>query len=355
MKNNLLVTGAAGFIGANFVYHWCKNHPEDKILVVDALTYAGNKDTLSSLIEKQQITFEQVDIRNNERISSLMNEHHINIIVNFAAESHVDRSISGPDAFIETNVIGTHSLLKAAKENWLDKGISEHRFHHISTDEVYGTLTLSEPAFTEQNQYLPNSPYAASKAASDHLVRSYHETYGLNTTISNCSNNFGPYHFPEKLIPLTITNILRNKSIPVYGDGKQIRDWLFVEDHCKAIELILESGEAGHTYNVGGNNEQFNIDIVTLTCKLLNQKFAQNKALHDKYPEAVQAIQGQSERLITHVEDRLGHDRRYAVNAEKLKETLGFEPNSDFEKLMNDTVDWYLENQPWWQPLLSRA
>lgn len=355
MTYKILVTGGAGFIGANFVYHWCKKHPEQQIVVVDALTYAGNKETLAPLIDSQQIIFEQVDIRSNDRISALMQEHKINTIVNFAAESHVDRSISGPDAFIETNVIGTHSLLKAAKENWLDKGLDEHWFHHISTDEVYGTLTLDEPAFTEQNQYLPNSPYAASKAASDHLVRSYHETYGLKTSISNCSNNFGPYHFPEKLIPLTITNILRNKNIPVYGDGKQIRDWLFVEDHCKAIELILTEGEAGHTYNVGGNNEQFNIDIVNLTCQLLNQKFSQDQSLHDKYPEAIKAIQGEAQALITYVEDRLGHDRRYAVNANKIKANLGFEPNADFASLMNDTVDWYLNNPSWWTPLLSKA
>ena len=355
MTYKILVTGGAGFIGANFVFHWCKKHPEEQIVVVDALTYAGNKETLAPLIESQQVIFEQIDIRSNDRISALIQEHKINTIVNFAAESHVDRSISGPDAFIETNVIGTHSLLKAAKENWLDKGVNEHWFHHISTDEVYGTLTLDEPAFTEQNQYLPNSPYAASKAASDHLVRSYHETYGLKTSISNCSNNFGPYHFPEKLIPLTITNILRNKNIPVYGDGKQIRDWLFVEDHCKAIELILTEGEAGHTYNVGGNNEQFNIDIVNLTCQLLNQKFSQDKSLHDKYPDAIKAIQGESQALITYVEDRLGHDRRYAVNADKVKANLGFEPNTNFEQLMNDTVDWYLSNPSWWTPLLSKA
>lgn len=355
MTYKILVTGGAGFIGANFVFHWCKKHPEEQIVVVDALTYAGNKETLAPLIEGQQVIFEQVDIRSNDRISALIQEHKINTIVNFAAESHVDRSISGPDAFIETNVIGTHSLLKAAKENWLDKGLDEHWFHHISTDEVYGTLTLDEPAFTEQNQYLPNSPYAASKAASDHLVRSYHETYGLKTSISNCSNNFGPYHFPEKLIPLTITNILRNKNIPVYGDGKQIRDWLFVEDHCKAIELILAEGEAGHTYNVGGNNEQFNIDIVNLTCQLLNQKFSQDKSLHDKYPNAIKAIQGESQTLITYVEDRLGHDRRYAVNADKVKANLGFEPNANFEQLMSDTVDWYLDNPSWWTPLLNKA
>lgn len=355
MNNNLLVTGGAGFIGSNFVYHWVNRYPNSKVVVIDALTYAGNLQTLSPLIDSQKINFVKLDIGEHTAVCALMREHQINTIVNFAAESHVDRSISGPDAFIETNIVGTHSLLKAAKEVWLDEGIEAHRFHHISTDEVYGTLTAQAPAFTEQHQYLPNSPYAASKAASDHLVRSYHETYGLNTTISNCSNNFGPYHFPEKLIPLTITNILANKAIPVYGDGKQIRDWLFVTDHCRAIELILTQGESGHTYNVGGNNEQFNIDIVKLTCRLLNEKFAKTKSLHDQYPNAIKAIKGQAEQLITHVEDRLGHDRRYAVNAEKLKQDLGFEPSSDFEQLMSDTIDWYLTHSSWWQPLLIRA
>lgn len=354
MSNNLLITGGAGFIGANFVFHWAKNYPNDNIIVVDALTYAGNKDTLTSLIDDNRISFYHLDICQQQQVSKLMSEHNINIIVNFAAESHVDRSISGPDAFVETNVNGTHSLLKAAKQNWLDKPVANHRFHHISTDEVYGTLTADQAAFTEQNQYLPNSPYAASKAASDHLVRAYHETYGLNTSISNCSNNYGPYHFPEKLIPLTITNILHNKAIPVYGDGKQIRDWLHVEDHCKAIELIINNGQTGQTYNVGGNNEQFNIDIVTAICKLLEQKFADDPTLSIQYPGAKNAIAGQAQALITHVEDRLGHDRRYAVNAEKIKQTLSFSPNEDFSKLLNNTVDWYLANQQWWAPLLSR-
>lgn len=355
MKNSLLVTGGAGFIGANFVYHWAEQHPEDQVVVVDSLTYAGNKATILPLIESGRIAFKELDIRDNQGICSLMQLHDTNIIVNFAAESHVDRSISGPDAFIETNVVGTHSLLKAAKENWLDNPKSNHRFHHISTDEVYGTLSASEPAFTECHQYLPNSPYAASKAASDHLVRSYHETYGLNTSISNCSNNFGSYHFPEKLIPLTITNILHNKPIPVYGDGKQVRDWLHVEDHCKAIELILLNGQPGQTYNVGGNNEQFNIAIVDAICHLLNAKFCSDTTLVQRYPSAIRAIEGKCEQLITHVEDRLGHDRRYAVNADKIKQELGFEPNSNFRQLLNNTVDWYLANPSWWQPLLNKV
>lgn len=354
MKDNLLVTGGAGFIGANFVFHWTKQYPESKVIVIDALTYAGNKATLAPLIDDQQIEFVELDIRDNKGVSALMQKHQINIIVNFAAESHVDRSISGPDAFIDTNIVGTHSLLKAAKEHWLDKGIINHRFHHISTDEVYGSLSSDAPAFTEEHQYLPNSPYAASKAASDHLVRSYHETFGLNTTISNCSNNFGPYHYPEKLIPLTITNILQNKSIPIYGDGKQIRDWLFVGDHCQAIALILKNGQSGQTYNVGGNNEQFNIDIVTTLCRLMNHQFKANPQLHSNHPNAIQAMQGQAEQLIMHVEDRLGHDRRYAVNANKLKEELGFAPNSKFEQHLTDTLEWYLANQSWWQPLLTQ-
>lgn len=354
MSNNLLITGGAGFIGANFVLHWSKAYPNDQLVVVDALTYAGNKQTLSELISSNKIVFRQLNICQQQQISELLKEYQINIIVNFAAESHVDRSITGPDAFIETNINGTHSLLKAAKENWLDTPVANHRFHHISTDEVYGTLTSEQPAFTEQNQYLPNSPYAASKAASDHLVRAYHETYGLNTTISNCSNNFGPYHFPEKLMPLVITNILFDKPLPIYGDGKQIRDWLFVTDHCKAIELILAKGKAGQTYNVGGNNEQFNIDIVTAICSSLNNKFKQNKTLATLYPQAKSAIAGKAHELITHVEDRLGHDRRYAVNAEKIKQELCFSPNENFNALLEQTVDWYLANQDWWLPLRNR-
>ena len=355
MINNLLITGGAGFIGANFVFHWLKQYPQDKLVIADALTYAGNRATLDEVIVSEQVIFSETNICDQSAISKLIQEYDVNIIVNFAAESHVDRSISGPDAFIETNINGTHSLLKAAKENWIDNRVENHRFHHISTDEVYGTLTAEEPAFTEQHQYLPNSPYAASKAASDHLIRAYHETYGLKTTISNCSNNFGPFHFPEKLIPLTITNILQDKTIPIYGDGKQIRDWLFVEDHCKAIELILSKGEAGNTYNVGGNNEQYNIDIVNSICQLMNKKFAQDPSLAKRYPKAKSAILGQAQQLLTHVDDRLGHDRRYAVNADKIKQTLGFTPDTNFAQLLINTIDWYLANEDWWLPLLNKA
>lgn len=354
MSNNLMVTGGAGFIGANFVFHWLKQRPNDQLIVVDSLTYAGNKTTLDTVIKQGKIHFYAEDICHQDKMVDLIRQHDINLIVNFAAESHVDRSITGPDAFIETNINGTHSLLKAAKICWLDTQVANHRFHHISTDEVYGSLAPEAPAFTEHHPYLPNSPYAASKASSDHLVRAYHETYGLHTSISNCSNNFGPYHFPEKLIPLTIANILQDHPIPVYGDGKQVRDWLFVEDHCRAIEAILTADCAGETFNVGGNNEQYNLDIVHRLCQLLNDKFSTTPALCERFPMATNAINGCAENLIEHVTDRLGHDRRYAVNAEKIKAELGFQPNQDFDALLAQTLDWYLQHTSWWQPLLTR-
>ena len=276
----------------------------------------------------------------------------------FAAESHVDRSITGPDAFIETNILGTYSLLKAAKKVWIDepkfKGEQplEHRFHHVSTDEVYGTLSPTDPAFTEETAYAPNSPYSASKAASDHLVRAYHHTYGLEVTTSNCSNNYGPYHFPEKLIPLIITNILHNKPLPIYGDGQQIRDWLYVEDHARGIELVLNKGRIGENYNIGGHNEWANIDIVKVVCKLMNQAFADEASLAGKFPQAGYVAQGKAEELITFVEDRAGHDRRYAIDATKTNNELGYQPAESFETGIKKTVEWYLGNESWWKELL---
>ncbi|NVK23299.1 MAG: dTDP-glucose 4,6-dehydratase [Gammaproteobacteria bacterium] len=351
---SILITGGAGFIGSNFVHHWVKLHPHCNVLVLDALTYAGNLNNISGLIERHKIKFVHANINEQAHVESLLKDNQIDTIVHFAAESHVDRSIDTPDEFIQTNVVGTLSLLKAAKHVWLDASPTKtkHRFHHVSTDEVYGSLSPNEPAFTEQHQYQPNSPYAASKAASDHLVRSYHETYGLNTTISNCSNNYGPYHFPEKLIPLVITNILHNKPIPVYGDGQQVRDWLYVDEHCSAIDRIVRQAPAGEIYNVGGNNEQTNIDIVNLICKMMNNKFAVDPTLANKFAPADFAIKGTSEQLITFVEDRLGHDRRYAINADKIKNTLGFAPQKHFELLLENTIDWYLDNKNWWEKLL---
>lgn len=334
----LLVTGAAGFIGSNFVHYWMDSYPETKIIALDALTYAGNLSNLESKLDSDNLTFVQADILDTEVVTDLLEQHNIDTLVHFAAESHVDRSIHGPDAFIKTNIEGTHSLLKAAKKVWLDNGVKPHRFHHVSTDEVYGTLEPQAPAFTEQHQYLPNSPYAASKASSDHIVRSYHHTYGLNTTISNCSNNYGPYQFPEKLIPLIIANCLDGKALPIYGDGKQIRDWLYVDDHNRGIDLVIRGGRVDNTYNIGGNNEWTNIDIVTLVCELMDQH----------HPEGAPHTD-----LITHVKDRAGHDRRYAIDASKITNELGYEPQETFETGIRKTIQWYLDNESWWRAIMD--
>ncbi len=335
---NLLVTGGAGFIGSNFVHYWIDKYPEEKVVVLDALTYAGNRANLTTVEANPQFTFVHGDILNTKLIEELLHDHEIDTLVHFAAESHVDRSIHGPDAFLKTNIEGTHSLLKAAKKVWLDEGDKPHRFHHVSTDEVYGTLEPDAPAFTEQHQYLPNSPYAASKASSDHIVRSYHHTYGLNTTISNCSNNYGPYQFPEKLIPLIIANCLDGKPLPIYGDGKQIRDWLYVDDHNRGIDLIIRNGKVDNTYNIGGNNEWTNIDIVTLVCELMDQH----------HPEGAPHTS-----LITYVKDRLGHDRRYAINANKLMIELGYMPEETFETGIAKTIQWFLDNKEWWRSIMD--
>ncbi|WP_432462958.1 dTDP-glucose 4,6-dehydratase [Agarivorans sp. QJM3NY_33] len=356
-SRKMLVTGGAGFIGANFVHYWLVNHPGDKIVVLDALTYAGNRASLKPVETDPNFNFVQGDICDTALVESLLKEHQLNTIVHFAAESHVDRSITGPDAFIETNIIGSYSLLKAAKKVWIDGPKSQglesipHRFHHVSTDEVYGTLGPSDPAFTEETQYAPNSPYSASKAASDHLVRAYHHTYGLQVTTSNCSNNYGPYHFPEKLIPLIITNILNNKPLPVYGDGQQIRDWLYVEDHARGIDLVLNKGRVGENYNIGGHNEWANIDIVKLVCQLLNQRFSQDPGLAVQYPQAAAAIANKAESLITFVEDRAGHDQRYAIDAKKTQQELAYVPQVSFEQGIDLTIDWYLNAQDWLKTL----
>ncbi len=338
--NTLLVTGAAGFIGSNFVHYWLEKYPENRVIAYDALTYAGNRANLVAVEDNPNFRFEHADILDSNRVEQLLREEKVDTIVHFAAESHVDRSIHGPDAFLKTNIEGTHSLLKAAKKVWLDEGEKLHRFHHVSTDEVYGTLEHDAPAFTEQNQYLPNSPYAASKASSDHIVRSYHHTYGLNTTISNCSNNYGPYQFPEKLIPLIIANIIDGKPLPIYGDGQQIRDWLYVDDHNRGIDLIIRSGEVDNTYNIGGNNEWANIDIVRLVCDLMDQS---GRAIPKK----------PSRELISHVEDRAGHDRRYAIDATKVMTELGYKPQETFETGIKKTILWYLENEKWWRGVMD--
>jgi dTDP-glucose 4,6-dehydratase len=327
----LLVTGGAGFIGSNFVRYWLRRHVGDRVVNLDALTYAGNPESLTDIEAMPGYRFVHGDIRDRERMLQLLQEERIDTVVNFAAESHVDRSILGPDAFVTTNIQGTFSLLEAAKAVW--SPLSAHvRFLHVSTDEVYGSLAADEPAFTERHPYAPNSPYSASKAASDHLVRAYFHTYGLPVLTTNCSNNYGPYQFPEKLIPLTILNALEGRPIPVYGDGRNIRDWLYVDDHCSGIEAVLERGRPGEVYNIGGCNEWQNIDIVELICDRL---------------DVCQPGTASCREQISFVRDRLGHDRRYAINAGKMREELGWTPQHDFAAGIELTIQWYLENREW--------
>jgi len=289
------------------------------------------------------------DIRSQQLVESLLREHEVGTVVHLAAESHVDRSIEGPDAFVETNVVGTHALLKAAREVWLESGVDVEgkRFHHVSTDEVYGSLRPDDPPFRETTPYAPNSPYAASKAASDHLVRAYHHTYGLPATISNCSNNYGPYQFPEKLIPLMLVNALDGRPLPVYGDGGNVRDWLYVEDHCRALEHVLLRGRVGETYNIGGRSERANLDLVRLLCDLVDESFAREPELRTRFPHSPAARGGKSAELITFVKDRPGHDRRYAMDTDKIERELGFCPEESFETGIRKTVDWYLSHEEW--------
>lgn len=343
----ILVTGGAGFIGSNFILQWCQ-HSDEAVLNLDALTYAGNLTNLQSLAGSPQHVFVQGDIRDSELLERLFTEHKPRAVLHFAAESHVDRSILGPEAFVETNVVGTFRLLEAARAYWngleaADK--AAFRFLHVSTDEVYGTLGPNDPAFSETTPYAPNSPYSASKAGSDHLVRAYHHTYGLPVLTTNCSNNYGPYHFPEKLIPLMIVNALAGKPLPVYGDGQQIRDWLYVEDHCAAIRRVLEAGTPGETYNVGGWNEKANIEIVQTVCALLDELApASERNVSDSRSGAPLA---RYDELITYVTDRPGHDRRYAIDARKLERELGWKPAETFETGIRKTVQWYLANRDW--------
>ena len=344
----MLITGGAGFIGSNFVRFWIKHHPEDRIVVLDALTYAGNLETLASVAAHVNYRFVKGDIRDFSLVTQLFAEEGIDIVIHFAAESHVDRSILGPQAFIETNIQGTFTLLEAARKGW-GKNLEGKRFIHISTDKVYGSLGFDEPAFTEESPYKPNSPYAASKAASDHLVRAYYHTYGMPTIITHCSNNYGPYQFPEKLIPLMIINALEKKPLPVYGEGQNIRDWIYVVDHCRALENILESGVAGEVYNIGGNNEQKNIDVVTAICNFIDEGSRRETA-----PTGLADNQS-SRNLITFVADRPGHDLRYAINTAKISRELGWTPQESFATGLQKTIDWYLENQDWWQRVRSGA
>lgn len=332
----IIVTGGAGFIGSNFVLDWLAQSDE-AVLNLDALTYAGNLDNLVSLQGDSRHIFMHGSIADAELLSRLMSDHKPRAIINFAAESHVDRSIHGPEDFIQTNIVGTFRLLEATRVYW--NGLSEEakatfRFLHVSTDEVYGSLSKDDPAFNENNRYEPNSPYSASKASSDHLVRAYHHTYGLPVLTTNCSNNYGPYHFPEKLIPLVIHHALAGKPLPIYGDGQQIRDWLFVKDHCSAIRRVLDAGKVGETYNVGGWNEKPNLDVVRTLCVILD--------------ELKPRIDGMSyAKQITFVKDRPGHDRRYAIDARKIERELGWKPADTFESGIRKTVQWYLDNQTW--------
>jgi dTDP-glucose 4,6-dehydratase len=350
---HLLVTGGAGFIGANFVRYWRQERPADAITVFDALTYAGNRASLDGIAD---IDFIHGDIRDEALARSLLGERDIDTIVHFAAESHVDRSISGPDSFIDTNIVGTHSLLKAAKSMWLDQGTGRpHRFHHISTDEVYGTLGPEDPAFHEATPYAPNSPYSASKAASDHLVRAYHHTFGLEVTTTNCSNNYGPYQFPEKLIPLFILNALHGRHLPIYGDGMQVRDWLYVEDHCQGIRLALDKGVPGECYNIGGGAELPNIQVIETLCDAIDAAFAADPTLARRFPLAPAAQGRATAELKRHVTDRPGHDRRYAIDESKARTTLGYAAAHGFDRRFTETLGWYLANEPWWRAILDRS
>ncbi|MCP4127205.1 MAG: dTDP-glucose 4,6-dehydratase [Gammaproteobacteria bacterium] len=328
----LLITGGAGFIGANFVRHWVHNHPEDRVINLDALTYAGNLENLQGIDKSANYRFVHGDVCDQDLIRKLFADEGITHVVHFAAESHVDRSITGPEAFITTNIHGTFTLLESARKAWGDD-MEACRFLHVSTDEVYGSLMADDPAFSETTPFAPNSPYAASKASSDHLVRAYFHTYGMPVLTTNCSNNYGPYQFPEKLIPLVIMNSLEEKPLPVYGDGLNIRDWLHVDDHCRGIDRVLHAGRVGETYNIGGCNEWTNIDIVRLICSTLDEMRPGDRPKSE---------------LITFVRDRPGHDQRYAIDANKIMTELKWSPEYTFETGIRQTVAWYLENEAWW-------
>jgi dTDP-glucose 4,6-dehydratase len=334
---NLMVTGGAGFIGSNFVHYLLNIEPDVRLINLDQLTYAGSLENLRDISDHPHYTFIKGDICESAFVEHVLREYQVDTIVHFAAESHVDRSILGPGQFVQTNITGTFSLLEAARKFWLQEKslpVESVRFHHVSTDEVFGSLAPGDPAWTEETSYAPNSPYAASKASSDHLVRAYGHTYALPYTITNCSNNYGPYQFPEKLIPLIILNALEGKPLPVYGDGQQIRDWLHVEDHCEAIYLVLKKGSLGSTYNIGGENQPSNLTIVKTICEILDEM--QPNSEHRPH-----------QKLINFVKDRLGHDRRYAMNIQKIKHELGWQPRHSLAQGLRDTVAWYLANPGW--------
>jgi dTDP-glucose 4,6-dehydratase len=342
--NKILITGGCGFIGSNFIQYLNHIEPTVKIYNIDSLTYAANENNLAELQDTPNYQFVRGDICDADLLEKILVENDIDTIVHFAAETHVDRSIYGPEAFVQANVIGTFRLLEAAKKVWTEKSngnLKAFRFHHVSTDEVYGTLEPDDPAFSETTPYAPNSPYSASKASSDHMVRAYYQTYGMPVTISNCSNNYGAYQFPEKLIPLIILNAMQGKELPVYGDGKQSRDWLFVEDHCEAIYRILVNGKIGETYNVGGNSERTTVEVISTICEILDEL----------QPESAYVPHMA---LIKHVNDRPGHDRRYAINAEKIKRELDWHPKMSFKEGILKTVEWYLKNMDWVEEMLSR-
>ena len=353
MTRNVLITGGAGFIGVNFVRYWVAKYPSDVVVVLDSLTYAGNAKSLDGVAGAVLV---KADIREFENNQTIMQKHDINLIVHFAAESHVDRSIHGPDAFLDTNILGTHALLKAAKNVWLKTDGSWQAgclFHHVSTDEVYGSLSATDPAFSETTAYAPNSPYSASKAASDHIVRAYHHTYGMPVKTSNCSNNYGPFQFPEKLIPLFMLNILHGRGLPIYGDGMNVRDWLYVQDHCYAIDLIVHKGRVGEVYNVGGGEELPNMQVIDTLCAAFDARFAADPSLAARFPDSPCAKGLRADSLKTYVKDRPGHDKRYAIDETKIRTELGYKPQYTFESAMAKTIDWYLDNEAWWRAVLD--
>jgi len=350
----LLVTGGAGFIGANFVHHWRRVRPADALVVLDALTYAGNPANLAGLRGTAGFAFVHGDVCDGGLLEKLFREHHFDTVVHFAAESHVDRSIVSSAPFVRTNIVGTQALLDAALAAW-KPDFDGKRFHHISTDEVYGSLGPDDPAFTEVTPYDPRSPYAASKAASDFLARAYVHTHRLPVTITNCSNNYGPYQFPEKLIPLMIINALTGKTLPVYGDGSNVRDWLYVEDHCAAVARVIEHGRTGETYNVGGGAEMANIDLVTLLCAAVDARFAKDSALGSRFGGCPAARKASCRDLIGYVTDRPGHDRRYAICADKLLGEFGYRSETSFTTGIDRTLDWYLANETWWRDIQRGA